>query len=554
MLHYGRTVDQMTKIEEKRFSPPSPEVIYLPALFRRIENGDLRIPAFQRGLVWGEDRIIGLLESVFKGFPIGSLLIWKVDSPLLKIESRELSVFPTVEVRYPCNFILDGLQRTSVLYAVFHYQEELHDSMFDIIFDLDRNEFIIYSPEVIMDRAIRLRNIFTPKAFLAEQAKLSKQSDSDELMEKAILLHSTFQEYMIPIVTIAGRTTEDVVEVFEKINTTGLRLDAVDFIRATTWSEDFDLNKEIEVHFKHIFKSGFTIPYETISKVFSVIIGKEPTSKSMLELRNVDAATLSDGMRQTQQIISMVVDYLRQAFGIKSYDFVPYEGQLIGLAHFFNKNQNPNQESLDLMTKWFWAIGMNEELRGKPDHFVARMLSNIGRVALGDLDAIKPHIRINSRDIILRRMIRGKALSSAIALLFASNKARSILTGETIEPSEYLTEFSSQNYQPIIPTEILENLAKHPSSVLPNSIISSKLIANIIVVRPKESLLCELEGSMETYLTNKQLLTGDEFTNFSRSQFISDEIYDCLLRRDYASFLEKRANLMLDQIKLRINK
>ena len=67
-------------MERTRLLPPSPEVQYLPAIFRRIQSGDIRIPAFQRDFVWNEAQILELLESVYRGFPIGSALLWKVES------------------------------------------------------------------------------------------------------------------------------------------------------------------------------------------------------------------------------------------------------------------------------------------------------------------------------------------------------------------------------------------------------------------------------------------------------------------------------------------
>jgi hypothetical protein len=87
---------------------PSPEVQYLPALFRRVRNGELRIPAFQRGFVWTEEKILSLLDSVYRGYPIGSLLLWKVSEPILKIETREDIPFPDVDTKFPMSFVLDG--------------------------------------------------------------------------------------------------------------------------------------------------------------------------------------------------------------------------------------------------------------------------------------------------------------------------------------------------------------------------------------------------------------------------------------------------------------
>ncbi|MCK1286593.1 DUF262 domain-containing protein [Bradyrhizobium sp. 44] len=38
----------------------------------------------QRDFVWEEKQVLELLESVYRGFPIGSILLWRVDKPVFK--------------------------------------------------------------------------------------------------------------------------------------------------------------------------------------------------------------------------------------------------------------------------------------------------------------------------------------------------------------------------------------------------------------------------------------------------------------------------------------
>ena len=56
-----------------------PEVIFLGKLMERIVSGKIRVPKFQRPFIWRQHDIFALLESVYMGFPIGSILIWETD-------------------------------------------------------------------------------------------------------------------------------------------------------------------------------------------------------------------------------------------------------------------------------------------------------------------------------------------------------------------------------------------------------------------------------------------------------------------------------------------
>ena len=55
-----------------------PKAIKTDKLISRIEQGDIKIPAFQRGFVWTQEQVIQLLDSMYRNYPIGSVLLWVV--------------------------------------------------------------------------------------------------------------------------------------------------------------------------------------------------------------------------------------------------------------------------------------------------------------------------------------------------------------------------------------------------------------------------------------------------------------------------------------------
>ena len=518
-----------------RFSGPTPEVIYIPALFRRIQQGDIREPAFQRGFIWTEDKVIDLLKSIYQGFPVGSLLFWRVQDGILKIETPRFSVFPVIEEKYPCNFILDGLQRMSSLYAVFHFKPDIHPAMFRVFFNLDTNEFEAFDESETPSRSVPMWKLFSPKEFLEIQRQLNSFSDADSLLEKAVDLHSRFQEYLIPTVTISGRSPSDVVQVFERINSTATTLSAVDFMRAVTWSENFDLNAEIEGIAMPLAKQGFTIPAETVVKVLAVSMGKEPTPESMLQLRSTSSNELHHGVSRSQLALQRSVEYLKNKYCIYSYDYVPYEGQLLALTRFFELCKPPTIQQLSALSSWYWTISFNEGLRGKPDHYVTRILHRVDRLAKGDLDALKERLSVTAADFIERRFIRGKALSSAIAMMFAVRGAHSLLTGELIPPTDYMTEFVAKNFQALLSTEELQQSGRVSAS--------SKLLANTILVSSVDASKLRASSSADLISAIVSKFKA-EANDICESQFITEEGRQALESGNLAAFIDIRAATM----------
>ena len=224
---------------------PSPAVEHIPTVFRKIRTGDYRIPAFQRDFVWEERQILELMESIYKGYPIGSVLLWRVDQPVFQSLKEKTVGFPKTEERFPSSFILDGAQRLSALNGAFAGDEVLQDKRLQILFDLDQEAFFHIRDSSKFGQSVPLKSVFHPRAFLSEQQRLAALPRGDFYLDRAVRLLSTFQEYMIPVVTIEGKSSKEVVDIFQRINSTGTRLGVVDFIRALTWSDKFDLSVEL---------------------------------------------------------------------------------------------------------------------------------------------------------------------------------------------------------------------------------------------------------------------------------------------------------------------
>lgn len=69
----------------------TPTAQKIDRLLKRIEDGDIKIPAFQRAFVWNQGQVIELLDSIVNDFPIGSVLLW--NSREVLPATRNIAVF-----------------------------------------------------------------------------------------------------------------------------------------------------------------------------------------------------------------------------------------------------------------------------------------------------------------------------------------------------------------------------------------------------------------------------------------------------------------------------
>src|SRR5947207_12469820 len=78
-----------------------------------IRNLDLVLPEFQREYVWEREQAKQLIVSLYRGYPTGSLLFWKTDSPP-EIKNAAIAI----ERIGTTSVILDGQQRLTTLYLL----------------------------------------------------------------------------------------------------------------------------------------------------------------------------------------------------------------------------------------------------------------------------------------------------------------------------------------------------------------------------------------------------------------------------------------------------
>jgi hypothetical protein len=407
----------------------------------------------------------------------------------------------------------------------------------NVIFDLRTKKFSHYKIDRNPEAYIYLSSLFSPKKLLDKQRELAELQDGDELIDRSIELHSIFQEYQIPTVTITGREVTEVVEIFERINSTGLELNAVDFMRALTWSTEFDLNKALASLNEELLPLGFRFKPETLAKTLAIVLGRAPTSDDMLSLRDVDASDLHQAVETCKDSLKRTIDFLKDRFLILSSDYVPYEGQTLVLAKLFKINPNPNNAILSIAEQWFWSISFSEGLRGKPANVVTNAINEAEKLANGNMDVLKFRLTLSPDDLYDRRLIRKKALSAAVTSMFAVAGARSLITGEMIDLREYMVGFWTGNFEGLISLDqIRERLGSH--------FATAKLFSNVILVSGNDRAHWVNTSPRQIIDNLFQNFGKDEGMEILESQFIDAEsVYD-LLQDDINSFLIRRAGNM----------
>jgi hypothetical protein len=109
-------------------------------LVSEIERKELLLPEIQRGYVWQRPQAVKLIDSLYRDYPTGALLLWDTEElPVTKeMEKQKES---TGQPNFRPKIVLDGQQRLTTLYKVFVGDEDIR-----IYFNLETEEFQLYAP------------------------------------------------------------------------------------------------------------------------------------------------------------------------------------------------------------------------------------------------------------------------------------------------------------------------------------------------------------------------------------------------------------------------
>ena len=84
-----------------------------------VKRGELRLPEMQRRYVWPATRVRDLLDSLYRGYPSGTVLVWETDQ---QAPTRDLAVKQEKNAFATQRLLLDGQQRVTSLCAVLEGQ------------------------------------------------------------------------------------------------------------------------------------------------------------------------------------------------------------------------------------------------------------------------------------------------------------------------------------------------------------------------------------------------------------------------------------------------
>lgn len=513
---------------------PQPSVDRIDELARRILAGDILLPKFQRAFVWEKKQILRLLDSVNRGYPIGSVLLWQS-----RQELRSENHIADLEIKlpkpdYPVNYLLDGQQRLSTVCGAMYWKGQDPNSSWNIAYDLRRESFFhLISLDDPPLHQIRVNKLSDPSAFFSHVASLTTD-DREVLRERANRLFNRFKDYKVATVTLGDMSIQDVAPIFERINSSGTPLTIVDLMRAATWSPDFDLIDSIDGILTELKSKGFSgVDRKVVLRNLSASSGGGFSVESIDSLRDHSPETLKLAASATEEAYRRAVDFLVTEIRVESAEVLPYKNQLTVLAEVFRLVPSPNAKQYQAISHWFWRTAIAGYFGGWNTGSMAEDQRAVREFAAGDGSEIEIPLAKPNADIWKNRPFRlNNAHAKLLAIVLAHHKPVDLLTGVAIDISRALAWINAKEFHHFFPRKFLETQGT------PQSRINS--LANFIMLTSASNKIIS-DSAPSEYLPKVAEAAGSNLSTWLDSNLIPSAAWDAALKDDYDTFLECRS-------------
>lgn len=534
------------KAEKKLVVTPEAGTLTVERLVGRVMKGQVRIPVFQRPLQWGAKQVIDLFDSIYKGYPIGSLLLQQKAA----LSDKAYPIGP-LRINAPdapvALWVVDGQQRLTSLAAGLARPLPVPSRPIDayvVYFDA-QNQIFVSPPQngIIPSTWVPLAQLFD-SAVLAEWVYNWQHVQDTELRMAVFEAGKRLREYNVPLYTVETEDEEVLRDIFKRVNTSGKKMSWPDVHGALFGSkgEYPSTLRQLAEALRETQKMGSPTERNLLTYVMASR-GLDPTrTLTEHESRGDEEIVKMEGaVHDALPVIIRTLHFLRNEAEIPHVKLLPLALPMAILTRYFSLFPEPSERSLQLLVRWTWRVLLSGAL------FDERTMLRHGVLTLttgNDEKQAQKLLRLTPRDLSedlryeLPARFDARAAESRLAMLGMYSLQPILNTGEPVNLVELLVSKKEGSLRKIISTGKSELLASPANRIL--------LPEAKPTIKQQELFEEDEEGKYQLGISQEQLLQLDYATNerFFRSHAIDEKTFSALQQGSTDVFLQQRRDLL----------
>jgi hypothetical protein len=374
----------------------------------QIDLGAMALPEFQRGYVWNRDQVRGLMHSLYRKHPVGSLLVWVTKTE--NADARGDGPLTPGSVK----LLLDGQQRITSLYGIIRgrppkFFDGNADAFTSLYFNVDDEVFEFYAPLKMKGNPswVSVTELMQKgvapflQAFACDPALVPHLADYINRLNavdqvKAINLH-------IEEVTGEDKTVDVVVDIFNRVNSGGTKLSKGDLALAKICAEWPDARDEMKKRLVKWRKAGYHFRLEWLLRCTNAIV----TGEAMFSyLKDVDTPTFRKGLVRTENAVDTLLNLIAGRLGLDHDRVLGSRYSFPLLARYVDQRGGKLSDHKERDTLLYWYIhtflwgryaGSTESVLNQDLALIEKLTDGVEPL-LGPLRRIRPDLRLTPDD------------------------------------------------------------------------------------------------------------------------------------------------------------
>lgn len=344
---------------------------------------ELLLPAMQRKYVWRQSQARDLLDSVYRGYPSGSILIWETDIvPETRDSAIESNEGQAMTKRL---LLLDGQQRITSLASIMtgrvvRVKEggELKEKHIEIYFNLDHPEEVEFEEDGNRELFFQIKSrkiennpnwISVTKLFkegvgsILKNLKIGYEHPKYELYNARLnKLYSCKENYFYPVQLLRNMSYGEVTEVFVRVNSAGTRLRGSDLALAqitSRWNEAIHI---FEQYLEEVAKHRFYLDDALLVRCITAVATEQSKFKA---LGRTPIDEIKAAWAKTHKALDYTINFIKENAGIESTHLFDSNSTvfslslLVPLVVYFAEHPDGLTEGQEKsLLYWFFAAHM----------------------------------------------------------------------------------------------------------------------------------------------------------------------------------------------------
>jgi len=477
-------------------------------ILKGISSGTTRLPDFQRGWVWDDERIRGLIASITCSYPVGAVMFLEYGGDGIRFKSRPFTNVSDNGAT-PELLVLDGQQRLTSIYCAMYgkqtvptrtiKKEDIERFYYlDIVKCLDPNTDRVegieavpadkikredFGRKVVMDLSVRdgeYANHMFPLNLVYDTAESNAWKngyrkyhyyDEDiiarlDLFDEQVLM--PIIQYTIPIIELSKNTPKEAVcQVFENVNTGGVALTVFELVTATFATDDFVLRDDWDTRTEKMKKADGT--FELLSVVSATdfltamtLLAQVKNGKTLTcKRKDVLSLALDDYKAYSDALTDGFIKAARFLVGqsILAPRDLPYTTQFIPLSVLMTVLSGKADDGAvrTKLAHWYWS-GVFGEMYGAANE--TRYANDVtGVLAWINGGATEPETVVRAffqpMRLLSLQTRNGAAYKGVMALILGAG-AKDFISGDKMDFTNFVADYVDIHH--IFPQKYCENM------------------------------------------------------------------------------------------------